>query len=53
MSSRLSPSSSVVSAPATLKAAVGDATVTKGLSIRGTAARSSDKQIENFVKGQK
>jgi len=36
-----------------LKTAVGGATVTKGLSIRGTAARSSDRQIENFVKGQK
>lgn len=36
-----------------LKAAVKGATVTKGLSIRGTAARSSDRQIENFVNGQK
>ncbi len=32
-----------------LKAAVKGATVTKGLSLRGTAARSSDAQIEKFV----
>ena len=34
-----------------LKAAVKGATVTKGLSLRGTAARSSDAQIERFVSG--
>jgi flavodoxin len=34
-----------------LKAAVKGATVTKGLSLRGTAARSSDAQIEKFVTG--
>lgn len=36
-----------------LKAAVKGATVTKGLSLRGTAARSSDAQIEKFVSGGK
>ena len=36
-----------------LKAAVKGATVTKGLSLRGTAARSSDAQIEKFVTGVK
>ena len=36
-----------------LKAAVKGATVTKGLSLRGTAARSSDAQIERFVSGGK
>ena len=34
-----------------LKAAVKGATVTKGLALRGTAARSSDAQIERFVSG--
>ena len=36
-----------------LKAAAKGATVTKGLSLRGTAARSSDAQIERFVTGEK
>ena len=36
-----------------LKAAVKGATVTQGLSLRGTAARSSDAQIEKFVIGGK
>ena len=36
-----------------LKAAVQGATVTQGLSLRGTAARSSDAQIEKFVTGGK
>ena len=36
-----------------LKAAVKGATVTKGLSLRGTIARSSDAQIEKFVTGAK
>ncbi|MBQ6186129.1 MAG: flavodoxin [Bacteroidales bacterium] len=34
-----------------LRAAVKGATVAKGLSLRGTAARSSDAQIEKFVTG--
>lgn len=36
-----------------LRAAVKGATVAKGLSLRGTAARSSDAQIEKFVAGGK
>ena len=36
-----------------LRAAVKGATVAKGLSLRGTAARSSDTQIEKFVAGGK
>ena len=36
-----------------LKAAAKGATVTKDLSLRGTAARSSDAQIERFVTGDK
>lgn len=35
-----------------LKAAAKGAKVTKGLSLRGSSVRSSDRQIENFVKGQ-
>ena len=35
-----------------LKATAKGAKVTKGLSLRGTSVRSSDRQIENFVKGQ-
>lgn len=35
-----------------LKVAAKGAKVTKGLSLRGTSVRSSDRQIENFVKGQ-
>lgn len=36
-----------------LKAAAKGATVARGLSLRGTAARTSDKQIEKFVSGGK
>ncbi len=36
-----------------LRNAVKGATVTKGLSLRGTAARTSDAQIEKFVTGGK
>lgn len=36
-----------------LKAAVKGATVAKGLSLRGTAARTSDAQVERFVTGGK
>ena len=36
-----------------LKAMAKGATIAKGLSLRGTAARTSDKQIEKFVTGGK